>query len=434
MEKDRGKKAGVWVFEALHYLSQIGLVVSAYFRVFLGTGPKCTYFVQPYILMQVCRVVRDCADEGLREDLHRFVRVVGYMCRVSVLVYVVSLGMRVDGIVGWKWRDFYWPIWLLFAVGVGILFLSLSILCTRLCTRRQDRRVPCNEVVSYMLICTNTAFILISIILYDVYTPEYFETRVYTLDTVVWCVVCYTSVLLLLYVSTYSIVVSYVYDHIHHHTDVSIDNNNNIQTNNNNNNNNSVQNIIERYRSYRYNQNMIDNIVRKKPVIVSEYPRYMTKLESSMFRESTEEEVNRYSEGINNKSRVESGRKSSLVSKKNSPSKSILSRGKAPQNLMVMVVSAKKKTHRKTTTEAAGAFNQYVHQASSSLTHQAVPPEHHRTNSSDASSQRRLPQINTQIEIADGLQHEYARFIQQTQPFSLVPVQFPVFAVHHMLQ
>lgn len=54
--------------------------------------------------------------------------------RVFLNLQLANILLKMDGFVGFTWKEVFWPFWIFFSIMIGLSFSILLIMLTKLCT------------------------------------------------------------------------------------------------------------------------------------------------------------------------------------------------------------------------------------------------------------------------------------------------------------
>ncbi len=140
-----------------------------YAKVFGGMQAKSIYFSQPYVFLVLINLIYDCIHQS-KYEVNKIKSVALYALRLSFSALAINLLLKVDGLVDWRWKELFWPAWLFFALCVGLSFITLSLLATKVCMKMEGKAVDSNEIVGLGFLSLNVIGLIIAIVLTERYS------------------------------------------------------------------------------------------------------------------------------------------------------------------------------------------------------------------------------------------------------------------------
>ena len=255
-----------------------------YAKIFGGMESKGVYYSQPYVFLVLINLIYDCIHQS-KYEVNKIQSVAFYALRLSFSCLAINFLLKVDGLVDWKWKELFWPAWLFFALCIGLAFITLSLLATRLCMKMEGKIVDPNEVAGLGFLSLNIIGLIITIVLAERYSEASIKASQLSkgLAGCFWFIFGYSIFLLGYFVMSFPKLVGALYlerntqgasRRTQRETGAPRAERNQIHT----------QYFLERLHPAVIAQARLDLLKKKRPVAVQDHPKFLTRIASSLFK------------------------------------------------------------------------------------------------------------------------------------------------------
>jgi hypothetical protein len=264
--------------------SAVLIFATLYAKLFGGMKSKGIYFSQPYVFLVLINLIYDCIHQS-QYEVNKIKSVGFYALRLSFSCLAINFFLKLDMLVDGKWRELFWPAWLFFALCIGLSFITLSLLATRLCMKMEGKAVDPNEITGLGFISLNILGMIVTIVMVWNYSEATIKTGQLSrgMAGCFWFVFGYNTCLLGYFVWSFHKLVEVLYlqrsarsGGRRSHRDASAPRavRNQIHT----------QFFLERLHPAVVAQSRLDLFKRKRPVAVLDHPKFLIRMASSLFK------------------------------------------------------------------------------------------------------------------------------------------------------
>jgi hypothetical protein len=275
-------------FAIIMQAAVVAIFATFYAKIFGRMDGKGIYFSQPYVFLVLINLIYDCIHQS-KYEINKIVTIALYSLRLSFSCLAINFLLKLDGMVQWRWKELFWPAWLFFALCIGLVFISLSLLATRLCMKMEGKAVDPNEIACLGFLSLNIIGLIITIVLMERYSGATFQTGKMSKSFAgcLWFVSVYSAILLAYFVIAFRKLVQAIYlqqvnDAANRRSRRGLGapraERNQIHT----------QFFLERLHPAVIAQTRIDIFKRKRPVPMLDHPKFLTKTASTLFKVATE--------------------------------------------------------------------------------------------------------------------------------------------------